>query len=85
MDVPVEGGVVAVGEQLVQARSGLHARWLASAIPGAELRLFPEDGHLSLVYGREREVLGWLARRLAAGKITSGEDRRAVCEKGVFR
>ena len=42
-----------------------HARWLATAIPGAELRLFPEEGHLSLVYGREREVLDWLAQQLA--------------------
>jgi hypothetical protein len=38
---------------------------LATAIPGAELRLFPEEGHLSLVYGREREVLDWLAQQLA--------------------
>jgi pimeloyl-ACP methyl ester carboxylesterase len=41
-----------------------HARWLATAIPGAQLRLFPEEGHLSLVYGREREVLDWLAQQL---------------------
>jgi pimeloyl-ACP methyl ester carboxylesterase len=38
-----------------------HARWLASAIPTAELRLFPDEGHLSLIYGREGEVLDWLA------------------------
>jgi len=30
-------------------------------IPGAELRLFPEDGHFSLQFGRDREVIGWLA------------------------
>jgi pimeloyl-ACP methyl ester carboxylesterase len=42
-----------------------HARWLATAIPGAELHLFPEEGHLSLVYGREWEVLDWLAQQLA--------------------
>jgi pimeloyl-ACP methyl ester carboxylesterase len=41
-----------------------HARWLAAAIPGAELRLSPEEGHLSLVYGRGREVIDWLAERL---------------------
>ena len=72
------------GEQDTDTPVG-HARWLAAAIPGAELRLFPDDGHLSLVYGREREVLGWLARRLVAGKITAGERRRAVGEEGVFR
>jgi hypothetical protein len=42
-----------------------HARWLATAIPGAELRVFPDEGHLSLVYGRERDVLDWLAQQLA--------------------
>jgi len=42
-----------------------HARWLATAIPGAELHLFSEQGHLSLVYGREREILDWLAQQLA--------------------
>lgn len=38
-----------------------HGRWLAGVIPGAELRLFPEDGHFSLQFGRDREVIGWLA------------------------
>jgi hypothetical protein len=37
----------------------------ASAIPGAELHLFSEEGHLSLVYGREREILDRLAQQLA--------------------
>jgi len=41
-----------------------HARWLAGVIPDAELRLFAEEGHLSLVYGRGREVIDWLAERL---------------------
>jgi pimeloyl-ACP methyl ester carboxylesterase len=50
------------GEQDTDTPAG-HARWLATAIPGAELRLFPEEGHLSLVYGREREVLDWLAQQ----------------------
>ena len=52
------------GEQDTDTPAG-HARWLATAIPGAELRPFPEEGHLSLVYGREREVLDWLAQQLA--------------------
>jgi pimeloyl-ACP methyl ester carboxylesterase len=54
------------GEQDSDTPTG-HARWLATAIPGAELRLFPEDGHLSLIYGREREVLDWLAQQLHRG------------------
>lgn len=54
------------GEQDSDTLTG-HARWLATAIPGAELRLFPEDGHLSLIYGREREVLDWLAQQLHRG------------------
>jgi hypothetical protein len=36
----------------------------ATAIPGAELHLFSEEGHLSLDYGREREILDWLAQQL---------------------
>jgi pimeloyl-ACP methyl ester carboxylesterase len=52
------------GEQDTDTPAG-HARWLAAAIPGAESRLFPEDGHLSLIYGREREVLDWFAQELA--------------------
>ena len=41
-----------------------HGRWLAGAIPGAGLRLLADDGHLSLIFGREREVVGWLAEQL---------------------
>jgi pimeloyl-ACP methyl ester carboxylesterase len=41
-----------------------HGRWLARAIPEAELRLLPDHGHISLIYGRESEVVGWLAERL---------------------
>jgi pimeloyl-ACP methyl ester carboxylesterase len=52
------------GEQDTNTPAG-HARWLATAIPGAELPRFPEEGHLSLVYRREREVLDWLAQQLA--------------------
>jgi pimeloyl-ACP methyl ester carboxylesterase len=51
------------GEQDTDAPTA-HARWLATAIPAAELRLFPADGHLSLVYGRDREVLDWLTQQL---------------------
>jgi pimeloyl-ACP methyl ester carboxylesterase len=41
-----------------------HGRWLAGAIPGAELRLLADDGHVSLIFAREREVVGWLAEQL---------------------
>ena len=41
-----------------------HARWLATAIPGASLRQFPDEGHLSLIHGRYREVVDWLAEHL---------------------
>lgn len=37
-----------------------HAEWLAAAIPGASLRRFPEEGHLSLIHRRYREVIDWL-------------------------
>ena len=39
-----------------------HARWLASRIPGAEARLFEEEGHLSL-YARIPDVHDWLLAR----------------------
>jgi pimeloyl-ACP methyl ester carboxylesterase len=41
-----------------------HARWLAAAIPGAALRLLPEEGTLSMIFGRASEVIGWLAEQL---------------------
>jgi pimeloyl-ACP methyl ester carboxylesterase len=41
-----------------------HARWLADAIPGAELQLYPDEGHLSIIFGRDREVIAWLAEQL---------------------
>jgi pimeloyl-ACP methyl ester carboxylesterase len=41
-----------------------HGRWLADAIPGAQLRLLPGEGHFSLLFGRHRETLDWLADQL---------------------
>jgi pimeloyl-ACP methyl ester carboxylesterase len=41
-----------------------HARWLATAIPGASLRQFPDEGQLSLIHRRYREVVDWLAEHL---------------------
>lgn len=41
-----------------------HGRWLADAIPSAELRRFPDEGHFSLLFGRYREVIDWLAGQL---------------------
>jgi pimeloyl-ACP methyl ester carboxylesterase len=45
-----------------------HGRWLADAIPGAELRMFPDEGHFSLQFGRYREVMDWLAGQLRGGR-----------------
>jgi pimeloyl-ACP methyl ester carboxylesterase len=41
-----------------------HGRWLADAIPGARLELFPDEGHFSLIFRRYREVVDWLADQL---------------------
>jgi pimeloyl-ACP methyl ester carboxylesterase len=41
-----------------------HGRWLAAGIPGAGLRLLADDGHFSLIFGREGEIVGWLAEQL---------------------
>jgi hypothetical protein len=40
------------GEQDV-AVPAAHGGWLAGVIPGAELRVLPDDGHVSLIFGRE--------------------------------
>jgi pimeloyl-ACP methyl ester carboxylesterase len=37
-----------------------HARWLAARIPGVEARIVPDDGHLTLIERRMREVNDWL-------------------------
>jgi pimeloyl-ACP methyl ester carboxylesterase len=37
-----------------------HARWLAEHIPGAEMRLYPDDGHVSVMTHAE-DALEWLA------------------------
>jgi len=37
-----------------------HAHWLAARIPGVEVRLGPNDGHLTLAEAHMREVNEWL-------------------------
>jgi pimeloyl-ACP methyl ester carboxylesterase len=39
-----------------------HARWLTSRVPDAELRVTPDDGHLS-VLGHAPDALAWIAAR----------------------
>lgn len=41
-----------------------HGRWLAERLPACSSRLEPGQGHLSIWVGREREILGALARHL---------------------
>ncbi|MFT2017073.1 alpha/beta fold hydrolase [Streptomyces sp. 796.1] len=43
-----------------------HARWLADRCPTAELRIRPDDGHISVLAGAEG-ALAWLAGHGAAG------------------
>jgi len=37
-----------------------HGHWLAARIPGVEVRIVPDDGHLTLIERRMREVNDWL-------------------------
>lgn len=37
-----------------------HGHWLAARIPGVEARIVPDDGHLTLIERRVREVNDWL-------------------------
>ncbi|SRR5581483_7452656 len=45
-----------------------HADWLAGHVPGAELRILPEEGHLTLVFLGVDLVHAWLRERLAASR-----------------
>ncbi|MEU1967541.1 alpha/beta hydrolase [Micromonospora sediminicola] len=45
-----------------------HARWLADRCPAAELRTFPEDGHISVLRHAE-PALEWLSRRSASPRL----------------
>jgi pimeloyl-ACP methyl ester carboxylesterase len=40
-----------------------HARWLAERIPGVEVQISEEDGHLSIAVGRLGEIYDWLESR----------------------
>jgi pimeloyl-ACP methyl ester carboxylesterase len=37
-----------------------HGRWLAARIPGVDARITVDDGHLTLLVRRMREVNDWL-------------------------
>ena len=41
-----------------------HGRWLGGRIPGADARILPDDGHLTIEVTRMPEVLDWLVARL---------------------
>jgi pimeloyl-ACP methyl ester carboxylesterase len=43
---------------------GAHGRWLAAHVAGAESRLLPEEGHLTLFANRIGEIQEWLAGHL---------------------
>ena len=43
---------------------GEHGRWLASHVAGAQARLLPEEGHLTLFANRIGDIQAWLAGHL---------------------
>jgi pimeloyl-ACP methyl ester carboxylesterase len=60
IDVPV---LVVQGEQDLMVLSD-HGRWLGERIPGADVRVLPEEGHLTLTLRRMPEILDWLLAKL---------------------
>jgi pimeloyl-ACP methyl ester carboxylesterase len=44
-----------------------HSRWLAERIPGAEARITPDDGHLTLYEHSIPEIHAWLVERRSDG------------------
>ena len=41
-----------------------HGHWLAARIPGADVRITADDGHLTLIEHRVPDVHAWLLERL---------------------
>jgi pimeloyl-ACP methyl ester carboxylesterase len=59
---------ISVPVQLWQGRQDLmvplgHGEWLAGHVPGADVRLSDDDGHLSIEHLRIGDVHGWLLER----------------------
>ena len=55
---------------LIQGRQDLmvpyeHGEWLAQRLPTSQARLFEEEGHLTPLLSRARELHEWLLARLA--------------------
>jgi pimeloyl-ACP methyl ester carboxylesterase len=44
-----------------------HGEWLARHCPSAELRLYPEDGHISVLNSLAAAAMGWLRERAEEG------------------
>ena len=42
-----------------------HGEWLARHCPSAELWLYPEDGHISVLNSGAAAAMGWLRKRAA--------------------
>ena len=57
IDVPVS--IWQGGDDLMVP--GAHGRWLAAHVAGAEARLLPEEGHLTLFANRIGDIQAWLA------------------------
>jgi len=53
-----------------------HSGWLASRCPSAELRLFPRDGHVSVLHAGAA-ALGWLKEHSTAVESTDNHGGRA--------
>ena len=44
-----------------------HGEWLARRCPSAELWLYPQDGHISVLNSGAAAAMGWLRKRTEGG------------------
>jgi pimeloyl-ACP methyl ester carboxylesterase len=66
-DRPGYGGSTPRPDRDVASVPAAHGEWLARHCPSAELWLYPEDGHISVLNSGAAAAMGWLRERAEGG------------------